>query len=97
MIDDSLMLLRFVDEDAAEANYQVTTAPTRADGLRAAKTDGPDLILLDYVLPDMKGDEVSRRLLEDPATAEFQWFSCQVSAPILHPEQSQPKCDWILE
>jgi DNA-binding response OmpR family regulator len=71
VIDDSLMLLSFVEEMLREANYQVTTAPTGAEGLRAVKSARPDLILLDYVLPDMKGDAVSRKLLEDPATAKI--------------------------
>jgi DNA-binding response OmpR family regulator len=71
VIDDSLMLLRFVEEILTEANYQVVLAPHAEEALRASKADPPDLILLDYVLPDMKGDEVSRKLLEDPATADI--------------------------
>jgi DNA-binding response OmpR family regulator len=67
VIDDSLMLLSFVNEILSEQNYQVTTAATAEEGLRAA-AEIPDLILLDYVLPDMKGDEVSRRLFSDAAT-----------------------------
>lgn len=68
VIDDSLMLLSFVNEILAEAHYQVVTASTAEDGLAAA-AKGTDLILLDYILPDMKGDEVSQRLLDDRATA----------------------------
>jgi DNA-binding response OmpR family regulator len=71
VIDDSLMLLSFVEEVLKEANYEVRTVPTAQAGLDACKADQPDLILLDYILPDMKGDEVSRRLLQDPATAEI--------------------------
>ncbi len=71
VIDDSPMLLRFVEEVLAEASFKVAIAPTAADGLRSAKSDEPDLILLDYVLPDMKGDEVSRKLLEDRKTADI--------------------------
>ncbi|MCA1659570.1 MAG: response regulator, partial [Verrucomicrobiaceae bacterium] len=70
VIDDSVMLLNFVKEILAEANYQVVAAPTAEEGLRAAATETPNLILLDYVLPDMKGDEVLGRLLETPATAQ---------------------------
>jgi DNA-binding response OmpR family regulator len=69
VIDDSLMLLSFVEEILTEANYRVVTAPTAEESLRASTDNPPDLILLDYVLPDMKGDEVSRKLLENPATA----------------------------
>ncbi|MEY2439790.1 MAG: two-component system, sensor histidine kinase and response regulator [Verrucomicrobiota bacterium] len=67
VLDDSLMLLSFVKDILGEANYQVTTAPTATQGLAAAKADPPDLILLDYILPDMKGDEVARRVRDDLA------------------------------
>ena len=71
VIDDSLMLLSFVKEILSEANYAVTIAATAAESLEAAKSDRPDLILLDYVLPDMRGNEVSRKLLEDRKTARI--------------------------
>lgn len=71
VIEDSLMLLSFVEEMLGEANYDVATAPTAEEGLRAAKSENPDLILLDYVLPDMKGDAVSHKLLNDPATKDI--------------------------
>jgi DNA-binding response OmpR family regulator len=69
VIDDSLMLLSFVQEVLVEANFDVTTAASGEEGLRAATKNPPDLILLDYVLPGMRGDEVCRNLLENPATA----------------------------
>jgi DNA-binding response OmpR family regulator len=69
VIDDSAMLLNFVNEVLTEAGYQVATSATAEEGLRAAASDAPHLILLDYVLPDMHGDEVLRRLVEDPHTA----------------------------
>jgi DNA-binding response OmpR family regulator len=71
VIDDSLMLLSFVKEILSEVNFDVTTAPTAKEGLSAAATDPPDLVLLDYVLPDMKGDEVCQRLGENAATASI--------------------------
>ena len=70
VIDDSLMLLSFVKDILTEANYEAAAAPSAAEGLSAAKSFSPDLILLDYVLPDMKGDEITQKLREDPATAK---------------------------
>ena len=70
VIDDSVMLLNFVKEILGEANYQVAAAPTAAEGLEAASNDTPHLILLDYVLPDMKGDEVLQHLLGGSNTAK---------------------------
>jgi DNA-binding response OmpR family regulator len=69
--DDSLMLLNFVKEILLEANYDVITAANGEESLRAAQNEIPDLILLDYVLPDVKGNEVCRRLLENPGTADI--------------------------
>src|SRR5438045_620263 len=69
VVDDSLMLLSFVKEVLIGANYDVTTASTGEEAVRAAQTGMPDLILLDFILPDMKGNEVCRRLLENPGTA----------------------------
>src|SRR5438045_9077827 len=63
------MLLRFVKEALVGANYDVTTASTGEEAVRAAQTGMLDLVLLDFILPDMKGDEVCRRLLENAATA----------------------------
>ncbi|MGH8100259.1 MAG: response regulator, partial [Chthoniobacterales bacterium] len=82
------MLLRFVEEVLLEANYRVSIAPNAKKGLRAAKADPPDLILLDYVLPDFKGDEVSRRLLKDPATADIPVVFMSGFGADLHSEQS---------
>ena len=72
VIDDSLMLLSFVKEILTEASYHVVPAATAEEGLVSAANDVPDLILLDYVLPDMKGDEVCRHLSQNPLTADVR-------------------------
>lgn len=87
VIDDSLMLLSFVKEILAEANYHVVTAATAEEGLAAASKDVPDLVLLDYVLPDMKGDEVSRRMSQDPATADIRIIYMSGFGADLKPDQ----------
>jgi DNA-binding response OmpR family regulator len=71
LIDDSAMLLSFVKEVLEEEGYKVATAETGAEGLKACRASHPDLILLDFVLPDMKGDAVCRKLVADPATARI--------------------------
>jgi twitching motility two-component system response regulator PilH len=87
VIDDSLMLLSFVKEILAEANYQVATAATAEEGLVSAKRDLPDLVLLDYVLPDMKGDEVSRHLSQNSATAKVPIIYMSGFGADLKPDQ----------
>jgi len=87
VVDDSLMLLSFVKEILSEANYEVTTVATAEDGLSAATNDPPDLILLDYILPDMKGDEVCRRLSDNAATASVPIVYMSGFGTDLQPDQ----------
>ncbi|HEV3391916.1 MAG TPA: response regulator [Chthoniobacterales bacterium] len=68
-VDDSMMLLSFVKEVLIDAGYAVATASSGEEAVREAQAGLPDLILLDFILPDMKGDEVCRRLLQNPETA----------------------------
>ena len=97
VIDDSLMLLSFVKEMLTEANYQVTTASTAAESLALAKSDPPDLILLDYVLTDMKGDEVTRKLSKDSATASIPVVYMSGFGADLQPDrQSSPNVIGLL-
>ena len=71
VIDDTEMLLIFVEDTLATAdpNLQIVTAFTGGEGLRRAEIMQPDLVLLDYSLPDLRGDQVCERLLQNEATA----------------------------
>jgi CheY-like chemotaxis protein len=48
---------------------QITTALSASEGLREIERIIPDLVLLDYSLPDFNGDELCERLLENEKTA----------------------------
>lgn len=51
--------------------YTVCSARTGLEGLAMAKTEQPDLILMDLQLPEMDGYEVTLRLKHDPATSRI--------------------------
>ena len=48
--------------------YEVLTAVDGRQGLEAARTGSPDLVLMDMSLPVLDGWEATRRLKADPAT-----------------------------
>ena len=89
VIDDSAMLLSFVKEILEEQNYDILTAPNATDGLQVSRSAMPDLILLDFVLPDMKGDEVCRQLVADPATAKIPVVYVSGFGSDLQPDRSE--------
>ncbi len=53
------------------ACYRPLMAASGMDCLRIARSEHPDLILLDLTLPDLPGVEVIRHLREDPATRDI--------------------------
>jgi len=68
-IEDNVANLRLV-EQVLSRRPQTTLLPAMQGqlGLELAREHRPDLILLDLHLPDVPGDEVLQRLLEDPRT-----------------------------
>src|SRR5512133_1951837 len=70
IIDDDLDTLRLVGLMLQRQGYQISAATNGQQGLDKAFDEGPDLILLDIMMPDMDGYEVTRRLRQNPATME---------------------------
>ena len=61
-VDDEAQILIALGRGLAHAGHEVVTARNAQDGLSAAATASPDLVLLDLRLPDLDGIEVVRRL-----------------------------------
>ena len=53
------------------AGFEVVTAETGIQALAAAAREHPDLVLLDWMLPELDGFETCARLKADPATADL--------------------------
>ncbi len=69
IIDDDLDTLRLVGLMLQRQGYNIVAATNGEQGLSQAFVEKPDLILLDVMMPDMDGYEVTRRLRKNPATA----------------------------
>lgn len=68
MVDDDEALLTVLTTSLKKHGYEVITASNGQSGLTQAKTQKPDFIFLDQVLPDIQGNEVLRGLKEDLET-----------------------------
>jgi CheY-like chemotaxis protein len=65
-IDDDRLLLSFGREVLERHGYRILTAANGPSGIAVAKTERPDLIIVDVILPRMDGYEVCRRLRAEP-------------------------------
>jgi len=52
-------------------DYEVLSATRGEDGIRLAREEKPDLVLLDIYMPEMSGPEVVERLVADPVTRDI--------------------------
>jgi len=67
IIDDDPDILKILQENLRMEGYEVFTAASGEEALRAAGRYTPDLIILDLMLPDLDGLQVCRRLRKESA------------------------------
>lgn len=67
VIDDNEDNRRIMRDTLASAGFELIEAATGEDGIKAAETAQPDLILTDIQLPGVDGYEVTRRVKANPA------------------------------
>ena len=71
VIDDDEVSRYLVRSHLAGAPFVVREAGGPVEGLREARAERPDAIVLDLVMPEMSGFDVLDRLKEDPATMDI--------------------------
>jgi CheY-like chemotaxis protein len=69
LVEDSEFNRDIVKRQLTRKGYSVVTADNGIEGLRLAKTEKPDLILMDMSLPGIDGWEATRRLRQEPDIA----------------------------
>jgi twitching motility two-component system response regulator PilH len=75
-VDDSPTDLQFFTEVLGAKGYQVLTALSGEEGIAKAKSEKPDLILMDVVMPGLNGFQATRKLQQDEATRGIPVIIC---------------------
>ena len=68
VVDDTKDILAVVSRRLQSWGYEPLTAESGEEGLAIAEAQVPDLILLDIMMPKMKGRDVCARLKANPKT-----------------------------
>ena len=68
VIDDEPGVLRFIKISLSSVNFDVITSTNGEEGLKLARSQTPDIILLDLVMDPLDGFEVLSKLREFSTT-----------------------------
>jgi CheY-like chemotaxis protein len=78
VVDDNLDMVRFYRRSTHGTNYHIVHATQGERLFEAVRTNSPDIIVLDVMLPDADGWELLMRLHEDPTTQSIPVIVCSV-------------------
>lgn len=71
IVDDDVQTLRLVGLMLERQGYKILAANTGSQAIQMARTEHPDVVVLDIMMPDMDGYEVTRRLRQDTETSNI--------------------------
>ncbi|MEW5901349.1 MAG: response regulator [Acidobacteriota bacterium] len=71
LIEDDAIQIELIKSHLEPEGYFMIVAKNGQEGIRIAKKEKPDLILMDMIMPGMHGLEATIRLKEDPETADI--------------------------
>jgi CheY-like chemotaxis protein len=75
--DDNVYMLK---NRLTRAGFNVIVATDGAQGVAMAASEQPDLILMDLTLPNMDGEEATRRIKAHPATQRIPVIALTANA-----------------
>ena len=76
VVDDSPTQRFFYTELLMKNGYNVVTAENGAEAVSKAKSEQPNVILMDVVMPGQNGFQVTRTISRDPGTAHIPIIIC---------------------
>jgi DNA-binding response OmpR family regulator len=71
IVEDDPSVLRATSYILEKEGYDVITAQNGLEGLKKAREDNPDLLVLDVMLPGIDGFEICHNLRGEPETADL--------------------------
>ena len=71
VVDDDKGIVEVVRFIVTKAGHGIVEAANGREGLERAKTDHPDLIILDIMMPEMDGYTLHQHLLSDESTRKI--------------------------
>jgi twitching motility two-component system response regulator PilH len=71
IVDDSPTQTLSLAKILKKLGHDVMTAKDGAEGVQVAKTELPDLVLMDVVMPKVNGFQATRQITKNPSTSHI--------------------------
>ena len=76
IVDDSPTDRQFLIEILGKQGYECVTAQNGDEGIAKAKSEQPDLVLMDIIMPGTDGFKATRAITHDEATKHIPVIVC---------------------
>ena len=76
IVDDSATDRQFLIETLSKQGYHCVTAQSGDEGIAKSKTEQPDLVLMDIIMPGTDGFKATRAITHDDATKHIPVIVC---------------------
>ncbi len=94
LVDDDPLNLDMLTRRLARQGYEIITTGDGAPAITLAASELPDLILMDFSLPEMDGWAATRQIKANPATAHIPVVALTAHALVTDREQAiEAGCD----
>jgi CheY-like chemotaxis protein len=97
VVDDDPDTVQILTDLLSSEGYDVVTAYTGKSALEKVKSDKPDLVILDIMMPNMDGLTVCQRIKDNPETKDIKIIilTSKDSSETLR-EAVEKKADWFI-
>ncbi len=74
VIDDEPFILMMIEDKLKKAGIKVITLRESINAMSVVKNEKPDLIILDWMMPELSGIDLCKMLKSDPETSSIPLF-----------------------
>lgn len=74
VIDDEPFILMMIEDKLKKAGFKVITLRESINAVPVIRNERPDLIILDWMMPELSGIDLCKMLKADPDLAEIPIF-----------------------
>lgn len=76
VVDDMQSELDLLSQQLSQAGYSVVTAVNGKEALQKVLNSPPDVIVTDWMMPEMGGLDLCRKLKKNPSTSNIPVIAC---------------------